>query len=78
VNSAGLQWKTFDHPVCSIIECRKQIGGLEHDNERWDERGSDQHLVNITTAINDLLSPDAVQIQAGDTNGDLQKPKSNV
>ena len=72
VNSGGFQWKSLDHFVSALIESRKQVAALQQDNGWRDKGGGYQDLVNKTTAINDLLSPDTVQVQTNDADGDLQ------
>jgi hypothetical protein len=72
VSRGGFQWESLDHFISSLVKSRKQIAALQQDNG-WGKKGSGyQDLVNKTTAINDLLSPDTVQVQTNDADGDLQ------
>lgn len=72
VDRGGFQWKSLDHLVSALVEGRKQVAALQQDNGWGEKGGGYQHLVDKTTAINDLLSPDTVQVQTNDADGDLQ------
>lgn len=71
MDRARFQTLALNQLVGAFVESGKQIGALENHDGRWDKGGSDQGLVDETTAVNNLLSPDTEEIQADDTNGDL-------
>jgi hypothetical protein len=71
VNRGGFQWKSLDHLFSALVEVGKQVAALQQDNSWGEKGGGYQDLVDKTTTINDLLSPDTVQVQTNDTDGNL-------